>query len=449
MALLAKSNLLLTSQGFYPDTSARHDANPAKGAKMKEVVIASACRTPIAAFGGTLRDSHATTIARAAMQEAIKRAGIDPASIDDVRFGCCVEPADALNVSRVAALLAGIPDSVPAVTINRVCISGMEAVISGMAMIQSGMADVILAGGVEHMSGVAYQVPKARWGCRLQDQTFVDTLIRALHCGSHIIPHPESGPVEADQPPLSFFKGKPYIMGHTAEFVAQHLNISREEMDEVALRSHNNAEKATRDGLFAEEIVPMEIPQKKKPSLIFAADEHFRPGLTMGDLKKLPPSFVPEIGKVTAGNSSGINDGAAAMVIMSAEKAKDLNIQPLARIKAVGRGACHPSVMGLSPVPAVRDLLGKSGLTIADFELMEVNEAFAAQYIGCERELGLNREITNIHGSGIGLGHPVGATGARIMVTLIYALRRQGKNLGLATLCGGGGVAMACALEII
>ncbi|MCJ8500484.1 thiolase family protein [Desulfatitalea alkaliphila] len=416
---------------------------------MKEVVIVSACRTAIGAFGGTLRDIHATEIARVAMAAAVERAGIDPATIDDVRFGNCMEPADALNVTRVAALLAGIPDSVTAATINRVCISGMEAAISGMAMIQAGMADIILAGGVEHMSGVAYQVPKARWGCRLQDQVFMDALIQALHCGSHIIPHPESGPVDATQEPLRQFVGKPYIMGHTAEFIAQHLNISREEMDEVALRSHNNVERATQEGYFKEEIVPMEIPRRKKEPLIFDKDEHFRPGLTMQDLQKLPPAFIPKTGKVTAGNSSGINDGAAAMVVMSADKAKALNLKPLARIKAVGRGACHPSVMGLSPVPAVQDLMNRSGLQIADFELVELNEAFAGQYLGCEKELGLNREITNINGSGIGLGHPVGATGCRIMVTLIHALRREGKTLGLATLCGGGGVSMACALELL
>jgi acetyl-CoA C-acetyltransferase len=274
-------------------------------------------------------------------------------------------------------------------------------------------------------------------------------LIRGLHCGSHIIPHPEEGPVDAEKPPLSFFKGKPYIMGHTAEFVAQHLNISRDEMDEVALRSHNNVERATKDGSFKIEIIPMEIPQRKKAPIIFDKDEHFRPGLTLADLQKLPPAFVPDIGKVTAGNSSGINDGSAAMVIMSAEKAKDLGVQPLARISAIGKGGCHPSIMGLSPVPAVNDLLKRSGFKLADFELIEINEAFAAQYLGCEKELGLNREITNINGSGIGLGHPVGATGARIMITLLHALKQQKKSLGLATLCGGGGVSMACAVEVI
>jgi len=416
---------------------------------MKDVVVVSACRTAIGTFGGSLKDMNAAVIASITMKEAIKRAGIDPAVIDDVRYGCCMEPADTLNVARVAALLSGIPDSCTAVTLNRVCISGMEAVISCMAMIQADMADVILAGGAEHMSGIAYTVPGARWGCRLQDQTLVDTMIRGLHCGSHIIPHPEDGPVNAEEPPLSFFKGKPYIMGHTAEFIAQHLKLTREEMDEVALRSHNEAERATNDGSFRDEIVPIEVPQKKKPPIVFNKDEHFRPGLTMDQLQKLPPAFIPGIGKVTAGNSSGLNDGSTGMIIMSAQKAKDLGVKPIARIKAVGRGGCHPSVMGLSPVPAVKQLMERSGLKLKDFQLIEVNEAFAAQYIGCEKELGLKREITNVNGSGIGLGHPVGATGARVITTLIYAMKNRGKSLGLATLCGGGGVSMACAIEMM
>jgi acetyl-CoA C-acetyltransferase len=416
---------------------------------MKDVVIVSACRTAIGTFGGSLRDSHAATIAGITMKAAVQRAGIDPSMIDDVRYGCCMEPVDTLNVTRIAALLAGIPDSVTAVTINRVCISGMEAVISGMAMIQAGMADVILAGGVEHMSGVPYSVAAARWGCRLQDHEFVDNIIRGLHCGSHVIPHPEQGPVDAEKPPLSYFKGKPYIMGHTAEFIAQHMDISREEMDNVALRSHNNVERATNEGAFKDEIVPVEIPQKKGDPIIFDKDEHFRPGMTLEKLQKLPPAFVPKTGKVTAGNSSGINDGSAGLIIMSAEKAEELGIRPIARIKAAGRGACHPSVMGLSPVPAVKQLMQNSHLKLEDFELIEVNEAFAAQYLGCEKELGLNREITNIHGSGIGLGHPVGATGARIIVTLLHAMKKRGNTLGLATLCGGGGVSMACAIEMV
>jgi acetyl-CoA C-acetyltransferase len=237
-------------------------------------------------------------------------------------------------------------------------------------------------------------------------------------------------------------------MGHTAEFVADTYGLSREELDEIALRSHNNVQRANEQGDFDQEIVPIKVQRPKKEPLVFDTDEHFRPNLTLDDLQKLPPAFVPGTGKVTAGNSSGINDGSAGMVLMSAGRAKELGLTPLATLKAAGKGACHPAVMGLSPVPAVSDLLTKSGYSISDFELVELNEAFAAQYLGCERELGLNREITNINGSGIGIGHPVGATGARIIVTLIHALRAKGKSLGLATLCGGGGVSMACALEI-
>jgi acetyl-CoA C-acetyltransferase len=339
---------------------------------------------------------------------------------------------------------------VTAVTVNRVCISGMEAVLSGMAMIQAGMAETVLAGGVEHMSGVPYVSFNARWGCRLQDSVFVDAMIRALHCGSYVMPLSDDGPVKSGQP-FESLKGKPYIMGHTAELIAQLLNISREEMDEVALRSHNYTERATNNGDFKAEIVPVEIPQKKgKPPVIFDRDEHFRPGLTMDDLRVLPPAFIPKTGKVTAGNSSGLNDGASALIIMSLEKARELGLEPIAKIRSCGRGACHPSVMGLSPVPAVKNLLKNDPkLSLDAFELVELNEAFAGQYLGCEKELGLNREITNINGSGIGLGHPVGSTGSRIMVTLIHAMRQHGKTLGMATLCGGGGVSMACAIEML
>ena len=285
------------------------------------------------------------------MREAVKRAGIDNALIDDVRFGCCMEPEDALNVTRIAALMAGIPETVTAVTVNRVCISGMEAVISGMAMIQAGMADIILAGGMEHMSGIAYSVPSARWGCRFQDQVFVDNIIHGLHAGSHLLPGLEKGPVK-EGGVVELFRGKPYIMGVTAELIAQMYNLSREEIDAVALRSHNNVERATKEGDFQEEIVPVEIPQKKgKPPVIFSKDEHFRPGLTMADLAALPAAFIPKTGKVTAGNSSGVNDGASAMVIMSAEKAKDLGMKPIARIKAIGRGGCHPCRHGAESRP--------------------------------------------------------------------------------------------------
>ena len=416
---------------------------------MKDVVIVSACRTAIGTFGGTLKDVHAVDIASVVMKEAIKRAGISPDMIDDVRFGNCFEPHTSLNLARVAALKSGIPNTTVAVTVNRVCISGMEATISGMAMIQAGLADVILSGGVEHMSGVAYVVPGARWGCRLQNSTLDDRLVEGLMCGSRIIPCPEKSPLVGGMP-YDMYKGKPYIMGHTAEFIAQMYNISREEMDEIALRSHNNVERATREGDFAEEIVPVEIRQKKgKPPKIFDKDEHFRPGITLEDLRQLPPAFIPKIGKVTAGNSSGLNDGASATVIMSLEKAKELGLKPIAKIKAVGYGGCDPSIMGLSPVPSVRSLMKRSKLKLEDFEQIELNEAFAAQYLGCEKELKINREITNVNGSGIGLGHPVGATGNRVMVTLIHTMKKHGKSLGLATLCGGGGVSMATAIEML
>jgi acetyl-CoA C-acetyltransferase len=416
---------------------------------MKDVVIVSACRTAIGGFGGTLKDVNMATLGSVVMKEAIKRAGIDPALINDVRFGCCREPIDTLNTTRISAIMAGVPEEATAVTVNRVCISGMEAVISGMAMIQAGIFEVVLAGGMEHMSGIAYSVPAARWGCRFQDQVLVDDIVHLLHAGSHILPGLEQGPIKKGEI-VERFRGKPYIMGVTADLIAYKHNLSREEIDAVALRSHNNAERATLEGDFKEEIVPIELPQKKgKPPKFFDKDEHFRPGLTMEELAKLPAAFVPKIGKVTAGNSSGVNDGAAAMIIMSADKAKELGLKPIARIKAVGSGGCHPSVMGLSPVPAVKNLLGKTGHKLSDFELIELNEAFAAQYLGVERELGLNREITNVNGSGCGLGHPVGATGCRIMVTLLHAMKKRGKTLGMATLCGGGGVSMATILEMI
>lgn len=417
--------------------------------KLNDVVIVSACRTAIGRFGGTLKDLNGPVIGSVAMKGAIERAGIDAGIIDDVRFGCCCEHHDCLNIARVTSLMANIPDHCNAVTVNRVCISGMEAVVSGMAMIQAGLADVILGGGVEHMSGVPYALSNARWGYRLQDQVLEDALQRKLHCGSRLLPGPEKGPVKSGMP-IDLYKGKPYIMGLTAEFVAQMLNISREDMDEIALRSHNNAERATKNGDFADEIVPISVPGPKgKPPIVFDKDEHFMTGLTKDKLAALKPAFIPEVGKVTAGNASGLNDGASAMILMSAAKAKELGVKPIARIRGVGYGGCHPSVMGTSPIPAVNQLLARTGLKISDFEQIEVNEAFAAQYLSCERELGLNRDITNVNGSGIGLGHPIGSTGSRIMVTLMYAMKKRGKTLGLATLCGGGGVSMATAVELL
>jgi acetyl-CoA C-acetyltransferase len=386
-----------------------------------------------------LKSLPAPKLGAIALKEAVKRAGIDPSIIQDVRCGCCLEPVDALNVTRVAALLAGIPINVPAVTVNRVCISGMEATLSGVWQIQTGFTDVVLVGGMESMSNVPYTLEDARWGARLQDKTMTDALIHGLHAGSHYIPYPKDGPIE-------WARGKPYIMGLTAEFLAQKYGITRQQQDEVALRSHNNAERANVSGRFKDEMVPVVIPGKKGDTVV-DKDEHFRPGLTMEELAKLPPAFIPKTGTVTAGNSSGINDGAAAMVIMAADKAKELGIKPLARFAGMGMGACEPELMGISPVPAVKDLIKRTGVKLDDFDVIELNEAFASQYYAVEKELGLNRDVTNVNGAGIGLGHPVGCTGARLIVSLLYELIHANKTKGMATLCGGGGVSMATYIE--
>ena len=416
---------------------------------MNDVVVASACRSAIGAFGGTLKDVPPYLLAAVVIREALDRAGIEPEVVDDVRLGSCFEPYLTKSVARSAAIEAGSPVTTTAVSMDRVCVSAMEAVVSGAAMIMAGLADVVVAGGVEVMSGVPYAIPTARWGARLQNQTIDDQVIEGLYCGSRYYPCP-SREDATGRPVLAQLQGQPYVMGHSAELVAAQYGLSREEMDGLALRSHHNAERATNEGDFADEIVPVEIPQKRgKPPVVFERDEHYRPGLTMEDLAALRPAFMPGIGKVTAGNSAGINDGASAMVIISAARARELGVTPVARFRGVGYGGCEPSVMGLSPVPAVRDLERRSGLALADFELLEVHEAFASQYLACERDLGFAREITNVNGSGIGLGHPVGSTGCRLMVTLIHTMRRRGNTLGLATLCGGGGVSMATALEIL
>lgn len=416
---------------------------------MKDVVIVSACRTAIGAFGGTLRDVPAYVLAATVIKNAVERAGISPEAVDDVRMGCCMSSPRQMTEARMGARAAGIPDTTTAANIHRVCVSGMEAIVSGMAMIQVGLADVIVAGGVEHMSGAPYTLPCARWGARLDSQQLDDGVMEGLRCGSRYVPCGKDGP-HTEGPIIEMMQGKPYLMGHTAEFVAEMYGLTREEIDEVALRSHHNAERATNEGDFREEVVPVEVPQKKgRPPIVFDCDEHFRAGLTMADLAALRPTFVPDVGKVTAGNSAGINDGASAVVIMAADTAAELGATPLARIRGVGYGGCHPTVMGLSPIPAVKDLEKRTGYRLADFELLEVHEAFAAQYLACERDLKLDREICNVNGSGVALGHPVGSTGARLIVTLLHAMRRRGKTLGMATICGGGGVSMATVLETL
>ena len=403
---------------------------------MTDVVVVSACRSPIGTFGGSLKDIQAPELSAQVIKEAVKRAGINPAIIGDLRWGNCMEPVKALNVARVSGLLAGIPYTVPAVTINRVCTSAMEAIISGALQIETGFTDTVLAGGVESMSNAPYCVENARWGLRLFDGVFIDAVTTGLHAGSHFYPHPETG--------------KPYIMGETAEFLNDKHGFTREAQDIVALRSHNNAERATKEGDFKEEIVPIEIKGRKGTTTV-ELDEHFRPGLTMHDLSNLKPAFRKD-GTVTAGNSSGINDGAAALVLMSEKKADELGLKPLARLTGYGMGCSEPHLMGESPIAAVKSLIDRTGQGFNDWELVELNEAFASQFLAVEKglkPLGWDRDKVNVNGSGIGLGHPVGCTGARIIVTLLYALKKRGLKKGMATLCGGGGVSTATSWELV
>lgn len=404
---------------------------------MTEVVVVSAVRSPIGTFGGSLKDLQAPELSAQVMKAAIERAGIDPHNIGDVRWGNCLEPPKALNIARVSALLADIPFTVPAVTINRVCTSAMDAIVSGALQIETGFTDIILAGGVESMSNVPYCVENARWGVRLFDGVFLDMLTTGLHAGSHFFPHPETG--------------KPYIMGETAEFLNEKHGFTREQQDEVALRSQNNAERATMNGDFKNEIIPIEVSGKKGETVSVEKDEHFRPGLTMADLAKLKPAFRKD-GTVTAGNSSGINDGAAALILMSLDKADELGIKPLAKLTGYGMGCSAPHLMGESPIPAVQNLIERTSESFDQWELVELNEAFASQYLAVEKglkPLGFDRDKTNVNGSGIGLGHPVGCTGARIVVTLLHALKKRGLSKGMATLCGGGGVSIATSWEMM
>ena len=394
-----------------------------------DVVIVSACRTPVGTFGGSLTPLQAPDLGAVAIKEAVKRSGLDRLElIDDVRMGCCLERCDAMNTARVAMIRAGIPQEVPAVTINRVCNSGMEAIIGGMQKIQvDPYTDIIVAGGLESMSNQPFVSFDARWGARLQDKTLSDAVMTGLHAGFDM------------------------IMGLTAENLVEKHGLTREEQDEVALRSHNNVERATSDGSFKEEIVPTFVPQRRGDPKVVDKDEHFRPGLTLENLAKLPPVFKKD-GTVTAGNASGINDGAAAVVIMSAKKAEELSIKPLARIVGSAVAGVDPYYMGEGPIPATKKLferIRETGLTLDDMDLIECNEAFAAVYLTCEKKLGFSREITNVNGSGIGIGHPVGCTGTRMIVTLLHELRRRQKSHGLATLCGGGGLGMSTIIEVM
>jgi acetyl-CoA C-acetyltransferase len=397
--------------------------------KENDIVIVGAARTPIGRFGGALAGQRAYQLAGRAMREAMRRAGVEGKQLSDVILGDCVQCADEANTARTAALAIQIPFEVPAVTIQRQCSSAMQAVIFGCQQIFAGDSEVVLAGGVESMSNAPYLLPSARWGKRLQHGQMMDGMWEMLHSGSNLLED-----------------GKGYIMGQTAENLAEKYKISRAEQDEIALRSHNNAEAATVEGRFQEEIVPVEVEGKKGKIVVVDRDEHIRLGLKLSDLSQLKPAFRKD-GTVTAGNSSGLNDGAAAVVITSRAKASELGAKPLARIVASAVVGVDPRYMGYGPVPSTEKLLRKSGVSLKEIGIVELNEAFASQYLACEKGLGLNRDITNVNGSGIGLGHPVGATGCRIMVSLIYEMRRRGADLGLASLCVGGGMGASILLE--
>lgn len=392
---------------------------------MHDVFAVSAVRTAIGAFGGGLRDYPAPDLMALMVKESLRRANVAPESVGDVIVGQCMQRMDEVVTGRLAALKAGLPITVPGVTIHRNCASAMQAVVYGAQQIMLGDMDVVVAGGVEVMSRVPYCLYQARWGARLQHGVMSDGIWDGL---------------------TDSYTG--LIMGITAENLAEKYNISRQEQDEVALRSHNNAEAAIQSGRFKEEILPVEIPVKKGPPTVFDTDEHVRMGMTMDQLSRLKPGFRKD-GTVTAGNASGINDGSAAMVLMSGEKVRELGVTPMAKLRGYGMAGVEPELMGYGPVPATRQALERTGLSLADIELIECNEAFAAQYISCERLLGLNRDITNVNGSGIALGHPVGCTGARIIVSLLHEMRRRGNTLGLATLCVGGGMGMASIWEMV
>lgn len=391
---------------------------------MRDVVIVSATRTPVGDFGGSLKDVSATSLAMIVIESSIQRAGIEKKTIDQVIMGNCFEPLDQ-NVARIAAVKCGLPLETPAFTIVVNCASGMQAMICGIQAIRDGDVDVVIAGGVESMSNAPYILTTTRWGQRLQHGQLIDMLWRAM----------QEYPIGAG-------------MGLTAENLAEKYRILREEQDKFALLSQQRACKAIQEGKFRDEITPVSVPQKKGETKVVDTDEHPRPDSSLDKLAKLPPAFKKG-GTVTAGNSSGLNDAAAATILMSEQKAKEMELKPLGKIVGYAIVGVDPSYMGIGPVPATKKVLNKVGLSIKDIQLIEMNEAFAAQYLSCERELGLNREIVNVNGSGIALGHPVGATGCRLVVTLIHEMAKRNLSLGLATLCVGGGLGFSMIIERI
>ena len=389
-----------------------------------DIVLAAPRRTAIGSFGGVFKEIKAVDLSITVMNAVIETAGLDPAAIDDVIWGVAAQRTrDETNHARVAAIKAGFPASVPGVTIHRVCVSGMWSIVQGAQAIMAGNAEVVLAGGTESYSTQPYVVDGARWGGRLGGVETSDPVLDGLH---------------------RIGVGPP--MGLTAENLAEKYGISREEQDELACLSQNRACWAVEEGRFRDEIVPVPVPGRKGQILSVDRDEGPRPGTTMEKLAKLPPVFKKG-GTVTAGNSSTMNDASAGILVASGAKAGELGLKPLARIRSSALVGVDPDIMGIAPVPASRKALAKAGLTLADMQLIEINEAFAAQYLAVEKELGLDRDIVNVSGSGISLGHPIGATGCRLVVSLLHEMRRRGLELGLAALCGGGGIGLALVLE--
>lgn len=391
---------------------------------MKEVYIMSAARTPIGSFGGKLSSLSAIDIGVVAAKEAIKRAGIEANMVDDVIIGNILSAGLGQNPARQIAIHSGIPEEKPAMTINKLCGSGLSSVCLAARAIMCGDADVVLAGGTESMSNAPYILPNMRWGTKMGNSEAVDTMI----CDG-----------------LTDIFNQ-YHMGITAENIVEQWNIDREELDNFALASQHKAEKAQKEGRFNDEIVPVEIPQRRKDPLIFDSDEFPKHGLTIENLSKLRPAFKKD-GVVTAGNSSGINDGAAMLIIMSKDKAEELGLTPIAKIRSYASVGLDPKIMGYGPVPATKKALEKANMTIDNIDLIEANEAFAAQSVAVCRDLGLNKEIVNVNGGAIALGHPIGASGARVLTTLIYEMQKRDSKTGLATLCIGGGQGIAMIIE--
>jgi acetyl-CoA C-acetyltransferase len=391
---------------------------------MKKAVIVSAVRTPVGKFNGALKDTPASDLGALVMKEAVKRAGISPDQIDEVIFGHVLTTAQGQNPARQAAMKAGIPKEVPAFTINKVCASGLKAVALAAQSIKAEDNEIVIAGGQENMSLTPYALPGARWGYRMNNGSLVDCMVY-------------DGVWE---------KFNDYHMGITAENIAEKFNISREEQDRFSAESENKAERAIKSGLFKDEIVPVEIPQKKGAPVVFDTDEYPTLGSTPETMAKLRPAFKKD-GTVTAGNASGINDGAAALVVMSEEKAKALGKTPIATIVSYASGGVDPAFMGMGPIPAVKNVLKKAGLKIEDIDYWELNEAFASQAICCIKELGIDPTRVNHNGGAISIGHPIGASGARILVTLLHQMKRINARRGLATLCIGGGMGHAFIVE--